>query len=190
MSSHVCVYIDFFCGAYLSDDGFLGASTKQTSGHTTGPIGNTIHPAYPHGPHPAHSTRSTSSAYDLSSSSVDIQGVHWPSGTRVTRSMTRMSRMVGSPEGLLIRHIACPNGLLEHSVRGDLHTYTHVFSLLTGSAQEINGGGRRSGGRLKYSPQTHSWKYLIFIDWTPWSRPFNVRGSGTALHTSAKNGGM
>jgi hypothetical protein len=127
------------CGVYLPDNGSL-------SRH----IGNPTHHAYPY---PAHSTPSV---YDTSSLSVDSQGIY-------RSSNTWMTPMAGSFEGPLIRHIASPNESLGHPIRGDLYTCTHNLQLQTDAAQARSERRRR----LKCSPKTHSWIYLVSINWTP-----------------------
>ena len=138
-------------------------------------------------PYPAHSIYPASSVCDYSSSSVYIQGVR-----RSTQGSTRFSNRLmtpkaGCPEGPMIQHIVSPNESLEQPNRGDLDTSrTYNLLSLTYAAQARSGGGHR----LKCSPKTSCWKYLISIDWMPWCCPGNVCGSGTTLHTSAENGSM
>lgn len=104
--------------------------------------------------------------------------------------------MAGTSEASQMRYIASPSDSLEQPVlqpvRGDLytwHSYIHSLPLLiqTHAARQARNGREQ---RLKCYPKTSSWRYLIFIDWTPWRRPGKVRGSGTALYMSVESGGM
>jgi hypothetical protein len=97
------VRLNRFCGAYLRDGGprrHIGSPTGLTN--------------------PAHSIHPASSAYYLSSSSVDIQGVR-------RFSKMWMTPMAGSFEGPMIRHIASPNKSLEQPIRGDLHFVLIIY---------------------------------------------------------------
>ena len=108
--SPVCLYR--FRGVYLRDDGPLSRQIGSPTGH----------------PYPAHSIH-PSSTYDVSSLSVDIQGVR-------QFSKTRMMSEAGSSEGPMVRYkshnIASPDESLEQveqPVQGDLDTLHSWFTV-------------------------------------------------------------